>query len=200
MIFEDSRLHEVPKPWYSFTRRIGSLLMVIGILFLVVFIGIFMDTYDSPEGFSWPVLLFLVFGLFLLLFGLYGFLDNKDKWMINLPFNRLLYELVSEKTPEMLQQNGYKFLENENSTIINAIKSNGRPVAKSYRIIAPGNYFDFEFALTYTSSKNGGYYNFAMTISNVTMKNLYSVKKFHGQMHAFLEKIEYRKFKEVLKD
>jgi len=200
MKLEDSRLHDVPKPWYSFSRRIGSLLMAMGILFLVFFIGIFMTTYDSPEGFNSPVIIFLVIGFLFFLIGLYGFMDNKDKWMINLPFNRLLYELVSEKTPEMLQQNGYKFIENENSTIINSIKSNGRPVAKSYRLFAPGNYFDFEFALTYTSSKNGGYYNFVMTINNVTMKNLYSVKKFHGQMHAFLDEIEYRKFKQVLKD
>ena len=121
--------------------------------------------------------------------------------MLSNQYHKLLFELISEKTPDMLQQNGYIFQKNIAISLHNAIKNNGKPVAKSYRIImAPENYFDFEFALTYTSSKGGGYYNFVMTINNVTMKNLGAAKKFHGQMHAFFEEIEYKKFKEVRKD
>ena len=127
-------------------------------------------------------------------------MDRKDRWEIYLPFNDLLFELVSEKAPEMLEKNKYKYTENEKASIKGVIMKGGRPVAKSYRIFLWSNvYFDFEFALTMTSSDNGNTYRFNMAINHVTMDNLKAAKNFQVQLQDFLEEIEYKKFKEVRK-
>ena len=200
MMFEDKRLHEVPKPWKSMTRLIGSILLLFGLGFTLTSALLFFFLWDYSD-IDWPILLIILsLGLLFLFIGLRAFMDKRDRWEICLPFNNLLFELVSDRAVDMLAQNKYKFKENEKSTIIGVIMNGGKPVAKSYRIfLAPDNYFDFEFALTMTSSDNGNNYNFIMIINWITMKNLNAVKIFQGQLQNFLKEIEYKKFKEVQK-
>ena len=204
MKLEDERLHETPKPWISTSKRQGLPMILFGAIFLtimmilvVMMVGSEGSLYYVPFAILMPLVPCII-----IWDGLRKLTDQKDRWSIFLPYNKLLYKMILKNCENIFQEQGYKYELNEKLTISDVIiwERDNTPVGKSYRIsTGSDNHIDFEFAMTHTHTKNSNYYGVHLVINNINMENLDFAVEFQREIHNYLRKIEYRKFKEVLK-
>ena len=205
MIFEDSRLHQCLEPWQSDSKSRGAL-GILGGMFgmsigLVLVLSGNLSYPDDLIIMVFAYVFFIFIGFIYLLVGLFAFLDRKDNWKLTLPYNFLLFEQVDEKILALFQESGYKYFRNQEMTIRHVEKDlRGAPLGKSYTIMSGSeNDIEFEFGLNTHTNKSLVYYNFIIHINNIKKDNVEFATEFHLDVHAILEDLEYKKFKEVRK-
>lgn len=204
MIFEDERLHNCPKPWFSESNRVISLGLAFGIASFIFAALFFLAGLRNESAEQSSIIVytgfFLFLGLVFILVGIRASIDHKDKWNMNLPYNTHLYDLLDQKITVMLNQENINFSENRNFSFEHVVKDKdtGHPLGATYKIhIKPGESFDFEYALALVRIKSSVYYNLKLTLINVKTSNLEDARSFRRKIDVILETLEYKKFKEV---
>ena len=192
---EDKRINQCPKPWYSGSEREGSGSLLFSICMFALLVILIISKIAAPSLYGVE---FFLFAVILFTLGSFSTLgahavrsDNVDSWIVDLPYNALLYELFSEKSLAYLQNNGYDFTQNTRHVYLAYVKTNPETKelqVKSYRIkTGTGRDLDFEMGLIVSGTKYKSYY-FRVGIYDIMMDNLEFSKGLQKDTQNILER------------
>ena len=207
MTFEDKRLHQPPEPWHSDDQNLAQEALVFNVAIWVFAIGLYcFDVYFMNSR----LVILNYFSAFLILLGgmfmYYAYhkaTDQEAKWMVDLPYNNLLFEMLAQKMPEILHDEGYDYKANEliNFHYVESNQETLEALARSYTIKSKfGQDLIFEFGLTKHRQDNRTSYHFIMVMANVQMENLSTANSFAHDVNKYLKEIEFDKFERVTRE
>lgn len=207
MKLESERLHQPPEPWYSEHKYLFKGAIVFNVL--VWIITIFIYWYDAVildsqfSAINVFTAFMIVIGALLMYYAYHMSTDHEATWCVQLPYNKLLFELLVQKIPEILQDGGFDYdaniLINFHGVEIN--KETKEKLARSYTIGSNfGDELLLEFGLKVEVRDGNRYHSFIMEMDHIQMNNLSVAKNFAHDVKKYLKEIEFDKFERVTKE
>ena len=207
MKLEDKRLHLPPEPWYSEDKNLFKGVVIFNVIMWIIAILLYWFTsvyYESLfGGLNYFTAVLIVLGAPLMYYAYHKSTDQEATWRVRLPYNKLLFELLAQKVPEILQEGNSDYDEN---ILINFhdVEINKQALEKLARSYTIGSNFGDELLLEFglkVEVRNGStFHSFIMSMDHIQMENLSTAKNFVHEVNKYLKEIEFDKFERVTKE
>jgi energy-coupling factor transporter transmembrane protein EcfT len=203
MEMEDPRLHETAQMWTSEQHNINQGAFVLLVMFIIM--GVVLWVILSPVG-DLLGIVSVIIGVvmavplvFIILYLVYTNTDNKDHWILLLPYNRRLFDMLDARVEAKLSSKGhtieyipYSGYPGWGASPLSGVKGG----TKAYRLCRPGgDDIEVRFGLQVVTSKNHTTYRFPLEIRNIQMGNIDFARQVQADLMDVLIGVDFLSYR-----